>query len=109
MRYAIITTTPTRAAILKYLSSPLISSQCGPSAAPTYAKTKQNGSDPSAVYKGESLHVHPDDAGGIGDNRADDRKQSTDENGAFPVLCKPLLAAVKLTLAYEHVFAVAFE
>jgi hypothetical protein len=25
------------------------------------------------------------------------------------VLCKPLLASVKLTLAYEHVFAVAFE
>jgi hypothetical protein len=64
---------------------------------------------PQHRVKGESFYVHPDDAGGIGDYRADDRKQPTDEDGTFPVLCKPLLATVKLALAYEHVFAVAFE
>ena len=39
---------------------------------------------PQHGVKGESFYVHPDDAGGIGDYRADDRKQPTDEDGTFP-------------------------
>ncbi len=41
---------------------------------------------PQHRIKGESFYVHPDDAGGIGDYRADDRKQPTDKDGTFPVL-----------------------